>query len=348
MSSSKPNHHHHSQHYPHSYATQPKLGRQPSPNHSPSTTDSLAKTTPWKLHQDLSVFGLSSQYQPPSQHLPAQHPPLCPVLIDLGNGKPVPGDSHTKPDITNLHSISQLHTSPINTQYTPKNSLIQLSQPYASPIVSPLPSPSLSPSPPSSPPRSRRPTRESPYTRDPLPSIWSKVFPLPSKQEHEHFRPHAELLLHLRSLSGLPPSPPSPPSTLQASTTHTTRPYSIHALQTSPIQVPPTAQGSPITPYAHHRPRRANDYTGEFKREFCALLSKHANARAQWEHFWRRRECTGRRPCIRSYLAFCDLFTEFAMLRRIHKYRVLGTRTNCECSYPSYAIQRPTSRFYPY
>lgn len=189
--------------------------------------------------------------------------------------------------------------------------------------------------------------RDSPRKHEPLPHLWSKV-PHPPRQRQpspDHFPP-AELLLHLRKSSSFPPTPISPPRPPFPSTSapHITQLHPTSSQAPIPSTKTPQSMHT-LTSIPHHRPRRANDYTGEFKREFCALLAKHADARAQWEHFWRRRECTGRRPCIKSYLAFCDLFTEFTKLRRTHKYRVLGTRTNCECSYPSHTTPQ---RFTPY
>lgn len=224
---------------------------------------------------------------------------------------------------------------------------------------------------------------------EPLPNIWSKVPPIPPKQDRkpaaDQFRPHAELLLHLRRSAAFPSSPsitnnlqspsvpynpmvvvtrPSPiPSTKPPtipSTTSTILPLAqlpppmpiqfIPSKSTSKSAPTSSSLSSPasITPVSHHRPRRANDYTGEFKREFCALLSRHSEARSQWENFWRRRECTGRRPCIKSYLAFCEQYAEFSKLRRSHKYRVLGTRTSCECSFVTHSTQPIQARFSPY
>jgi hypothetical protein len=89
---------------------------------------------------------------------------------------------------------------------------------------------------------------------EPLPHIWSQVTPHPKYPVQEP--PRAELLMYLRRSQLPKPLPP------HATPSHQTPP-------------PP-------------KPKRANDYTGEFKREFCVLLSKHPEVRSQWERFWRR------------------------------------------------------------
>eukprot|EP00026_Physarum_polycephalum_P012685 Phypoly_transcript_13012.p1 GENE.Phypoly_transcript_13012~~Phypoly_transcript_13012.p1 ORF type:complete len:298 (+),score=27.01 Phypoly_transcript_13012:96-989(+) len=95
--------------------------------------------------------------------------------------------------------------------------------------------------------------------------------------------------------------------------------------------------------------KRLNDYTGDFKKEFCALLCTNNEARGEWDRFWRKHGCTGKRPCIKAYLAFCELYKEFAELRQNPRYRVLGTRTACRCTRTIHSFQPPKStRYAPY
>jgi hypothetical protein len=138
--------------------------------------------------------------------------------------------------------------------------------------------------------------------------------------------------------------------------------------------------------------KRLNDYTGDFKKEFCALLCTNNEARSEWDRFWRKHGCTGmfslqkfifllkyltflfenirfffsfskrfsffypiliiyvgKRPCIKAYLAFCELYKEFADLRLNPRYRVLGTRTACRCTRTIHSFQPPKStRYAPY
>lgn len=95
--------------------------------------------------------------------------------------------------------------------------------------------------------------------------------------------------------------------------------------------------------------KRLNDYTGDFKKEFCTLLYTNSAARAEWDRFWRKHGCTGKRPCIKAYLAFCELYKEFGDLRQNPRYRVLGTRTACRCTRTIHSFQPPrATRYAPY
>jgi hypothetical protein len=96
-----------------------------------------------------------------------------------------------------------------------------------------------------------------------------------------------------------------------------------------PTQRQRTPQQHPPRPYT-----RTQDFTTDFKRQFGKLLDKYYAARVDWDHFWHQQKCSGSRPCMKVFLAFCaGRSDEFSKLRRefAHRSPRLGTRTACKC-----------------